>query len=198
MRGRAVAAGLRRARLRPGAGVTAAEPAPAPARRDTLLTAVRWLLTAALWLAVLGAAAAFILIPVSYAMRQEADLELVATHFPSIASLLALGGVAAIIAGTFVEHLRRIVDSVGLGDPFAPINADRLAQMGWLTLAYQVVQVPLSGLIIWFDSAPAKSNVHYGDESVSPAILVMALLLFVLARVFRQGALMRDELEGTV
>jgi hypothetical protein len=166
--------------------------------RDTMLTATHWLLTAMLWVSAGAAAVAFALIPLSYAMRHEAELELVATHFRSIAALLALGGVATIIAFVFVRLLRRIVGSVAAGDPFVPANADRLRKMAWLTIAYQVVQVPLSGLIIWFDSAPAKSNVHYGDESISPAIIAMALILFILARVFRQGALMRDELEGTI
>lgn len=169
-----------------------------PQTRDTLLTAVRWLLTALLWLTIIGAVIAFVMIPVAYAMRREAGLQLVAENYPSVAGLLALAGIAAIIGYHFIRHLRRIVDSVALGDPFAPENADRLRAMAWLALAYQAVQVPMAGLLVWWDAAPLKANVHHGDDGISLATIILALILFILARVFRQGAAMRADLEGTV
>jgi hypothetical protein len=97
----------------------------------------------------------------------------------------------------FIRHLGRIVDSVADGDPFLPVNADRLRSMGWLALAIQVLVIPATGLLVWFDAFPQKANVHYVDNN-SFGGLVIAILLFVLARVFRVGAAMREELEGTV
>ena len=166
--------------------------------RDALLTSVRWLLTALLWLTALGGLIVVALIPVSYFIRWEEGLELIANNYPSIAALLALAAVATVIGFFFIRHLRRIVDSVAQGDPFAPINAERLSRMAWLTLAYQAVQIPMAGLLYWWDAAPMKANVHHGDDGISLATIVLALILFILARVFRQGAAMREDLEGTV
>ncbi len=42
------------------------------------------------------------------------------------------------------------------------------------------------------------SKANYIDVGVSFSGVLLALILFVLARVFGQGAQMRDELEGTV
>ena len=41
-------------------------------------------------------------------------------------------------------------------------------------------------------------KMRYVDVGVSLGGVLLALILFVLARVFSQGAAMRDELEGTV
>ncbi len=69
--------------------------------------------------------------------------------------------------------------------------------MAWLALAMQAAVIPIMGLVVWFDALPHKANVHYVDNN-SFGGLILALLLFVLARVFRVGTEMRDELEGTV
>ena len=42
--------------------------------------------------------------------------------------------------------MRRIVDSVGGGDSFAPVNADPLRAMVWLTLAIQAVGIPCEAI----------------------------------------------------
>jgi hypothetical protein len=102
-----------------------------------------------------------------------------------------------VLAFFFLRHLRRIVDSVSQGDPFVPVNADRLRYMAWLALVMQAVLIPFTGLFVWFDALPQKANVHYNDNNWFGGLL-LALLLFVLARVFRVGTEMREELEGTV
>ncbi len=61
----------------------------------------------------------------------------------------------------------------------------------------QAVLIPVTGLVIWFDALPHKPNAHYSDNN-SFGGLILALLLFVLARVFRRGTEMYDELQGTV
>lgn len=173
-------------------------PDPAAGRRDALLAVVGWILTIMLWLSALAAIVALCLIPLSYSRKEEAGLQLVAQHFPTIAAMLLLAAVAATLGFFFIRHLRRIVDSVAVGDPFAPANADRLSAMAWLTLAYQGVQILLAPLLIWWDAAPMRANVHHGGDGLSLATIVLAMILFILARVFRHGAAMREDLEGTV
>ena len=97
-----------------------------------------------------------------------------------------------------MRRLREIVDSVSTGDPFVPVNAERLRRMAWLTLAMQAVAIPMTRLAVWFDAAPEAANVYHDRNGISAGALALALILFVLARVFRVGAEMREELEGTI
>lgn len=95
----------------------------------------------------------------------------------------------------FLRHLSRMVGTVGTGDPFLPENADRLQKMAWLTLILQgcmFVLAPLTTMIA--DRIGEKA----GGLELSFDSLLLALVLFVLARVFRHGTAMRDDLEGTV
>ncbi|WP_423603980.1 DUF2975 domain-containing protein [Sphingomonas sp. MS122] len=96
---------------------------------------------------------------------------------------------------SFTLTLSRIVATVGTGDPFQPENADRLDRMAWLTLAMQgclLVLAPMVGVIA------SRIDGLRGDFDVSPDGFILALVLFILARVFRRGTQMRDDLEGTV
>jgi len=170
--------------------------------QDRLLFFTRMMLTLLLGLTIIAGAVALLLIPVLLVRREDFAARLAASGIdlagvPSIALLLALAAGIAVLAFLFLRQLRRIVDSVADGDPFVPANADRLRNMGWLAVAMQVLLIPATGLVIWFDALPQKPNVHYSDNT-SFGGLVLAMLLFVLARVFRVGSAMRDELEGTV
>lgn len=99
----------------------------------------------------------------------------------------------------FVQKLLEIVNSVGDGDPFDPRNADRLSAMGWLAIAGQVLVLPLIGIAAWaepyFEKAGKDSDIGF---DIDPGAILLILVLFILARVFRKGADMRAELEGTV
>jgi hypothetical protein len=170
--------------------------------KDPLLAFARLMLTGLLGLAIVAAAAALLSIPILLAGREDIGAEFAANgidpaSIPSIAVLSALGAGIAVLGFFFLRELRRIVDSVADGDPFVPANADRLKVMAWLALAIQVLIIPATGLLIWFDALPQKPNIHYADNT-SLGGLVLAILLLVLARVFRVGAAMREELEGTV
>jgi len=95
----------------------------------------------------------------------------------------------------FVFQLVQIVDSVGDGDPFVPQNAGRLDRMAWLALAMQAVslaKLPLAALL-----EPHLKDFPLGID-FSLWGIVLALTLFILARVFRKGAEMKADLEGTV
>ena len=117
-----------------------------------------------------------------------------------LAGLLLLG--LTILAALFVffGKLRAIIDTVGQGDPFAPANAERLNLMAWLLLATQILFLPTAGLGLlvakWVDEIEhQKITIDAGFDLTG---LLMVLILFILARVFRHGAAMREDLEGTV
>ena len=172
-------------------------------KRDRLLFVTRLVLTLLLGGTLLLMALAIIGIPAAFLFHGTLEPHLVESGFrpgsiPWLALMLALVGVMAALGFLFFRHLRRIVDSVSSGDPFVPVNADRLQAMAWLSLGVQGVVFLLTPLIIWFDAMPHKPNVHHSDSGLSFGSMILALLLFVLARVFRVGAEMREELEGTV
>jgi hypothetical protein len=176
---------------------------PIEARHDRLLFVTRLVLTFLIWFTAAAAVVCTLLIPIlifkhAAVVRDLADSGIRAGALPWMIVLLGLGIAMAILGFFFFRLLRRIVDSVGDGDPFVPINADRLQSMGWLSLGLQALVMMATPLMIWFDALPEKPNVHHGDSGFSIGALVTALLLFVLARVFRVGAEMREELEGTV
>ncbi len=116
---------------------------------------------------------------------------------------LVLAGAIGLIglAVYFLVLLRRIVSSVGEGDPFAPVNADRLSRMGWVALAGQIAALPIGAVVAWIavQVGDQVENIHIDEEmGVSLSGLLLILVLFILARVFRHGAAMREDLEGTV
>lgn len=91
------------------------------------------------------------------------------------------------IVGWFLRTLWRIVGTVAAGSPFTGANADRLTRMAWLALLLKGASVVRS---VALGEAETPVDVSGG--------LLLALTLFILARVIRQGAAMREDLEGTV
>ncbi|ANU06514.1 DUF2975 domain-containing protein [Paraurantiacibacter namhicola] len=115
----------------------------------------------------------------------------------------AAAGLLAAIAGLlylgwrFFRHMLGIVNSVAEGDPFAPANADRLTGMAWLMLAINVLVLPIAGLGVWMAKTLGEDPGTV-DASVDLGGIVLILTLFILARVFRHGTALREDLEGTV
>jgi hypothetical protein len=104
------------------------------------------------------------------------------------------------IAGAFIAHkiltgLLRIVESVRAGDPFVADNAARLHAIAWWLLGAELLHL-LVGLLARAASTAAQPIDIDWSFSFTPWIAV--LLLFVLARVFAQGARMREDIAGTV
>jgi hypothetical protein len=99
----------------------------------------------------------------------------------------------------FMQLLRQVIDSVGKGDPFAPENGGRLSRMGWIVVATYALAVPLGAVAAWVarniepDESPTVIDFDAGGGG-----LILVLTLFILARVFRHGTALRDDLEGTV
>ncbi len=172
-------------------------------RSDPLLGIARGVITFFMGIALLVAAALVIAAPFLLIFRQAIIVAIASEmgHTPTASMATALAAVMLLAAAMmatgflFLRAMRRIVDSVGQGDPFVPANADRLRQMGWLLIAIELVAIPASALGAWIEAN--TKNVHL-EFSISITGFLLALVLFILARVFRTGALMREELEGMV
>ena len=94
-----------------------------------------------------------------------------------------------------LKRLLAIVETVRAGDPFVTANAYRLRAIAWALLAAQLLSLVI-GAIAEALSTPARLvNVDAGF-SISGWLAV--LLTFVLARVFAEGELMRQDLKGTI
>lgn len=119
----------------------------------------------------------------------------------SLSGLLLLALLVVAILFVFFGRLRAIIDTVGDGDPFIPDNARRLNLMAWLLLATQILTLPIAALAVAVVEAVGKLEevkIAIADDGFSVNGILMVLLLFILARVFRQGAALREDLEGTV
>lgn len=114
------------------------------------------------------------------------------------AAALAVGAGAiciALIAWMFLLTAR-IIDTASTGDPFVTENADRLNRIGFLLLAIQAIGLAVN-LALNIMPDKIKDHVSSGFD-VSASGILAALLIFVLAQIFRRGSEMRAELEGTV
>ena len=110
-------------------------------------------------------------------------------------AIAVLGLVAIPINYVVLKRLLAIVQTVRAGDPFVAANAVRLQAIAWALLALQILSM-IIGAIGKAVSTPAHP-LHL-DAGFSINGWLAVLLTFLLARVFAEGALMRDDLEGTV
>lgn len=112
-----------------------------------------------------------------------------------VRAIAALGIVTVPLNLMMLRRLLAMVDTVRAGDPFVAANAYRLNTIAWVLLALQVI-----GLIIWGIGKAVSTPAHplHLDAGFSPAGWLAVVMTFVLARVFAEGTLMRDDLEGTV
>ena len=111
--------------------------------------------------------------------------------------LLAVVSYALWLSARFFKLLVTIIGTVGEGDPFVHANADRLREMGRISLIIFGLSVlaTLGGIAYVAMGLPHEGSWEF---DVSLESLLLALVLFILARVFRHGAEMRADLEGTV
>jgi hypothetical protein len=94
-----------------------------------------------------------------------------------------------------LKQLLAIVETVRAGDPFVAANASRLQVIAWVLLALNLLSIVI-GAIAKTVSTPAHPLHINAGFSINGWLAV--LLTFLLARVFAEGALMREDLEGTV
>ena len=110
--------------------------------------------------------------------------------------VIAVLGLAAIpLHYAALKRLLAIVKTVRVGDPFVAANAQRLRAIAWVLLTLQLFSLVIAG-IAKAVSTPAHPIDIDAGFSINGWLAV--LLTFVLARVFAEGTLMREDLEGTV
>ena len=114
-----------------------------------------------------------------------------------VAALMTLLSFAIWLGSKFFALLAQIIATVGDGDPFIEENANRLHAMGMINLIIFGISVTAAtGILLYtgvFDEAVEDLTLEIAIDS-----LFVSILLFILARVFRHGAAMRADLEGTV
>ena len=109
---------------------------------------------------------------------------------------IAVLGLAAIpLNYVGLKRLLAMVETVRAGDPFVAANASRLQVIAWTLLALQLLSLVI-GAIGKAVSTPAHPLKLDAGFSINGWLAV--LLTFLLARVFAEGARMREDLEGTV
>jgi DUF2975 family protein len=110
-------------------------------------------------------------------------------------AIAVLGLVGIPLNNVLLKRLLAIVETVRAGDPFVAANAARLQAVAWALLALQLLSITI-GAIGKAVSTPAHPLHLSAGFSVSGWLAV--LLTFLLARVFAEGTVMREDLEGTV
>ena len=109
--------------------------------------------------------------------------------------IMVLGIAAVPIAHVVLTRLLTIVQTVGEGDPFVMENAGRLQRIAWAVLGLELLHLAIGAVAAGASTDQTPLDIN-GGLSVTRWLAV--LLLFVLARVFEQGARMREDLAGTV
>jgi hypothetical protein len=110
-------------------------------------------------------------------------------------AIATLGLIAIPLHYAVLKRLLAMVETVRSGEPFVTANAHRLQAIAWVLLALQLLSLVVGGIGMTI-STPAHP-LHL-DAGFSPSGWLAVLFAFVLARVFVQGTLMREDLEGTV
>jgi hypothetical protein len=109
---------------------------------------------------------------------------------------IALLGVAAVpLFHLVLTRLLRMVETVGRGDPFVAANAYRLHAIAWILVALNLLSMVIGGI---GKTISSKEFPLHLDAGFSINGWLCVILAFVLARVFAEGTLMREDLEGTV
>ena len=117
------------------------------------------------------------------------------TNLVGLQGIAALGLIAFVLNHLILKRLLAMVDTVRAGDPFVAANAYRLHAIAWLMVGLQLLSITIAALgrLISTPENPVQLDAGFSINS-----WVAILLTFVLARVFAEGTLMREDLEGTV
>ncbi len=112
-----------------------------------------------------------------------------------LTAIATLGVLAVPLNHLILTRLLRMVETVGRGDPFVAANAYRLNAIAWALLALQLLSMVIG--FIGKTIASKEFPLHL-DAGFSVNGWLCVILAFVLARVFAEGTLMREDLEGTI
>lgn len=100
----------------------------------------------------------------------------------------------AIAVHMILTRLVAMIRDTQAGEAFSETNARRLSVIAWALLAINLIDLVFGHVSVW---ASERSGEYFG-WSLSLTGWFAVPLLFVLARVLREGASMREDLEGTV
>ena len=150
---------------------------------------------------VIGLLAAIVVIPLlplnaDISINGQSDPEIVRRFVrgPAIPLLIAAGilylGVFVIIVG----RLRQIFATLTRGDPFQPLNVQRLRVIGASLIALEVMNLVVPRQL----RRLFPGDFSEIDRGVSLTGVFSILVVFVLAEVFREGARLRREAELTI
>lgn len=160
------------------------------------------LLRFANWVNWFVAAAFVVSIAASFAFGDAFTAHLIAKYSAGSAEatiamlriIAVIGIVAAAAMHQIFAALSAITATVQVGDPFVVVNADRLRRIGWALLTLQLLDVGIGLVVFTLD----KIGVEHATWTPAFAGWIAVVMVFVLERVFRVGAEMRDDLAMTV
>jgi len=156
-----------------------------------VLIVLNWLWGAAILFLLVGVPTSdWIRSALGLAPSPEADRVIVGLQAVAVVGLIAIP-----LNNVVLRRLLAIVETVRTGDPFVAANAHRLQTIAWTLLTLQLLSLVVGAIVKGISTPAHPINVDAGF-SINGWLAV--LLTFLLARVFAAGALMRDDLEGTV
>ena len=110
--------------------------------------------------------------------------------------VIAVLGLAATPLNHFgMKRLLAILKTVRGGEPFVAANASRLQAIAWVMLALNLLSLVIGAIAT---TVSTKAHPLHIDAGFSINGWLVVLLTFVLAHVFAKGALMREDVQGTV
>ena len=112
-----------------------------------------------------------------------------------LTAIATLGLLAVPLNHLILTRLVRMVGTVSRGDPFVAANAYRINAIAWALLGLQILSLIIGGI---GEAIESKDFPLHLDAGFSVSGWLAVILMFVLARVFAEGTLMREDLEGTV
>ena len=110
-------------------------------------------------------------------------------------AIAVVGLVTIPLNHAILKRLLAMVETVRRGDPFVAANAFRLRTIAWVLLGLQLLSLVVAAIAKMISSPAHPVNMDAGF-SVNGWLAV--LMAFILARVFAEGTLMREDLEGTI
>jgi hypothetical protein len=116
------------------------------------------------------------------------------TNLTALRLVFVLALIMAPLSHVILTRLRAMIDTVRSGDPFVSVNARRLTGIAWCLLGIQLIDLVFGAVAL----SVAGDDSPLSGWTFNMTGWIAVLLLFVLARVFEQGARMREDIEGTV
>ena len=121
--------------------------------------------------------------------RIIADMFAISMEAARMVSHILVASLCLLVAAFFLQ-LFLILGSARRGDPFTHVNATRLIRMGLIVL--------VAGAAKYLTMFAGGGSVDGGLVIQTIMTLAIGLSFLILGQVFRLGAAMRDEMEGTV